>query len=152
MDLFGLTSDRVMRRIHENGARNSIPSLGRSLLIGSFGFCLASLCVFATVAFAERWMYRNLGLGGAYLVWTVLFIIDGACHRLGFRRCKNFLRADCRAVYRQFRRIFSRRPAQQLDPWKDRDVAMGCCVWVVSGSRFRIVDISCPVSIARTAQ
>src|SRR5262245_48392213 len=77
MDLFGLTSDRVMARIHQNGAPGSIPSLGRSLLIGSFGFCIASLCVFATVAFAERWMYRNLGLSGAYVVWTVLFIFLG---------------------------------------------------------------------------
>src|SRR5215813_3495122 len=77
MDLFGLTSDRVMARIHQNGAGSSIPSRGRSLLIGSFGFCFASLCVFATVAFAERWMYRNLGLGGAYVVWTVLFIFLG---------------------------------------------------------------------------
>ena len=75
--MFGLTSDRVMARIHQNGAHNSIPSLGRSLLIGSFGFCLASLCVFATVAFAERWMYRSLGLSGAYAVWTVLFIFLG---------------------------------------------------------------------------
>ena len=77
MDLFGLTSDRVMARIHQNGAPSSIPSLGRSLLIGSFGFCFASLCVFATVAFAERWMYRNLGLSGAYGAWTVLFIFLG---------------------------------------------------------------------------
>jgi hypothetical protein len=75
MDLFGLTADRVMARMRQDD--NSIPSLGRSLLIGSFGFCLASLCVFATVAFAERWMYRNLGLIGAYLVWTVLFIFLG---------------------------------------------------------------------------
>jgi len=77
MDLFGLTHDRVMARIHQNGARSSIPSLGHSLLIGSFGFCFASLCVFATVAFAERWMYRNLGLSGAYVVWTILFIFLG---------------------------------------------------------------------------
>lgn len=77
MDMFGLTSDRVMMRIHQNGLRSSIPSLGRSLLIGGFGFCFASLLVFATVAFAERWMYRNLGLGGAYAVWTVLFILLG---------------------------------------------------------------------------
>jgi len=34
MDLFGLTSDRAPTRIHQNGARSSIPSLGRSLLIG----------------------------------------------------------------------------------------------------------------------
>jgi hypothetical protein len=77
MDLFGLTSDRVMARIHQNGAPGPIPSLGRSLLIGSFGFCFASLCVFATVAFAERWMYRNLSLSGAYVAWTVLFIFLG---------------------------------------------------------------------------
>jgi hypothetical protein len=77
MDLFGLTSDRVIARIHQNGSRSSIPSLGRSLLIGSFGFCFASLCVFATVAFAERWMYRNLGLSGAYVAWIVLFIFLG---------------------------------------------------------------------------
>src|SRR5262245_13841359 len=77
MDLFGLTTDRVMARIHQNGDRSSIPSLGRSIMIGSFGFCIASLCVFATVAVAERWMYRNLGLSGAYVVWTVLFIFLG---------------------------------------------------------------------------
>ena len=77
MDKFGLTADSVMARIHQNGARSSIPSLGRSLLIGGFGFLFASLCVFATVAFAERWMYRNLGLSGAYLAWTVLFIFLG---------------------------------------------------------------------------
>lgn len=53
------------------------PSLGRSLLIGGLGFAIASLCVFATVAFWERWMYRNLGLAGAYLAWTILFILFG---------------------------------------------------------------------------
>ncbi len=55
----------------------NIPSLQRSLLIAGLGFGLASLCVFATVAFAERWMYTQLGLWGAYLVWTVLFILLG---------------------------------------------------------------------------
>jgi hypothetical protein len=77
LDLFGLTSDRVIARLQQNDGRSSIPSLGRSLLIGSFGFCFASLCVFATVAFAERWMYRSLGLSGAYAVWTILFIFLG---------------------------------------------------------------------------
>lgn len=51
MDIFGLTADQVIARIHQNGASVSIPSLGRSILIGSLGFCFASLCVFATVAF-----------------------------------------------------------------------------------------------------
>ena len=77
MDLFGLTADRVMARMRRYESGNSVPSLGRSLLIGSLGFGFASLCVFATVAFAERWMYRNLGLSGAYVVWTVLFILLG---------------------------------------------------------------------------
>ena len=53
------------------------PSLERALLFGGIGFCFASLCVFATVAFAERWMYAQLGLTGAYLAWTALFILLG---------------------------------------------------------------------------
>src|SRR5919112_365828 len=57
--------------------RPTNPSLGRSLLVGAAGFCLVSLCVFATVAFAERWMYARLGLYGAYLAWTALFILLG---------------------------------------------------------------------------
>ncbi len=54
-----------------------IPSLLRAVITGAFGFCAVSLCVFATVAFGERWMYANLGLLGAYLAWTALFIILG---------------------------------------------------------------------------
>lgn len=54
-----------------------VPSLSRSVATGAIGFALASLCVFATVAFAERWMYRTFGEPGAYLVWTVLFILLG---------------------------------------------------------------------------
>lgn len=52
-------------------------SLTRSLLIGGLGFGAVSLAVFATVAFGERWMYENLGVLGAYLVWTALFILLG---------------------------------------------------------------------------
>lgn len=33
--------------------------------------------MFATVAFGERWMYRTLGIVGAYLAWTGLFILLG---------------------------------------------------------------------------
>jgi hypothetical protein len=62
----------------ENEADSApLPSLGTSLVTGSIGFAAASLCVFATVAFAERWMYQNLGLIGAYLAWTALFILLG---------------------------------------------------------------------------
>jgi hypothetical protein len=53
------------------------PTLRRSILTGALGFCAVSLLVFATVAFAERWMYTNLTVLGAYLVWTALFILLG---------------------------------------------------------------------------
>lgn len=55
--------------------RTKLSSLTRSVATGAIGFGLVSLFVFATVAFAERWMYQNLGLVGAYLTWTVLFIV-----------------------------------------------------------------------------
>jgi hypothetical protein len=55
----------------------NVPSLRKSLVTGAIGFGVVSLCVFATVAFAERWMYTHLGVLGAYLVWTALFILLG---------------------------------------------------------------------------
>ena len=57
----------------------AVPSLRKSIATGAIGFSLVSLCVFATVAFAERWMYRNLGVAGSYVAWTVLFVaLSGA--------------------------------------------------------------------------
>ena len=64
-------------RVGSVGGSDRIPSLVRSLVIGALGFALASLSVFATVAFAERWMYMHLGFIGAYLAWTALFILLG---------------------------------------------------------------------------
>jgi len=52
-----------------------LPSLAKSIATGAIGFGVASLCVFATVAFAERWMHQNLGLFGSYITWIVLFIV-----------------------------------------------------------------------------
>ncbi len=52
-------------------------TLAQSALFGALGFGLASLVVFATVAFGESWMYRQLGLAGAYVVWTALFVLLG---------------------------------------------------------------------------
>lgn len=54
---------------------NPHPSLTKSLVTGAIGFGVVSLCVFATVAFAERWMYQNLGLFGSYIAWIALFIL-----------------------------------------------------------------------------
>lgn len=61
---------------------------------GALGFGLASLAVFVTVAFAERWMFQNLGAGGAYLTWTVLFILLGGVALrpvAGWTRTRSFL-------------------------------------------------------------
>jgi hypothetical protein len=52
-----------------------LPSLSKSIVTGAIGFGLVSLCVFGTVAFAERWMYQNLGMLGSYIAWIVLFIV-----------------------------------------------------------------------------
>jgi hypothetical protein len=52
-------------------------SLSGAVLRGAIGFCLVSLLVFATVAFAERWMYTRLTVLGAYLAWTLAFILLG---------------------------------------------------------------------------
>jgi len=54
-----------------------LPSLTRSIVTGAVGFSLVSLCVFATVAFGERWMYRTLGVPGAFIAWAVLFVLLG---------------------------------------------------------------------------
>ena len=53
----------------------SLPALARSIITGAVGFCLVSLCVFATVAFGERWMYRTLGVIGAFIAWALLFVL-----------------------------------------------------------------------------
>jgi hypothetical protein len=77
MNRFGSDTDRMAAPQPSAIGLASAPSLKRFLWIGGLGFGLVSLLVFATVAFAERWMYRNLGLGGAYSVWTILFILLG---------------------------------------------------------------------------
>lgn len=47
----------------------------RQVLRGALGFALVSTAVFSTVAFAERWMYTNLTMIGAYVAWTVMFLV-----------------------------------------------------------------------------
>src|SRR5688500_20210014 len=55
----------------------SVPSLARSVVTGTIGFCLVSLVVFATVAFGEPWLYERFRVTGSYVVWTGLFILLG---------------------------------------------------------------------------
>jgi hypothetical protein len=55
----------------------TLPSLSRAAAIGAVGFSVASLCVFATVAFGERWLYTHVGVAGAYVLWISLFILLG---------------------------------------------------------------------------
>jgi len=60
---------------HTQHHTTTVPSLPKSIATGAVGFGLISVAVFATVAFAERAMYHTFGLLGAYLTWTVLFIL-----------------------------------------------------------------------------
>ncbi len=75
MNLFGLTPDHVESRIRLSGQSTPFPTLKESVYWGSFAFCLASLVVFATVAFGEGWMYRSFGIAGSYAIWTACFIV-----------------------------------------------------------------------------
>jgi hypothetical protein len=77
MNYSGSSDSREAARAGRGSVTGLLPPLRHSILTGALGFCLASLCVFATVAFAERWMYARLGLYGAYLAWTALFILLG---------------------------------------------------------------------------
>lgn len=54
--------------------QEKVPSALVGSFIGGIRFAIASTLVFSTVAFAERWMYQNLTVPGAYGVWTVLFL------------------------------------------------------------------------------
>jgi hypothetical protein len=47
------------------------------MLNGGIGFSIASLGVFATVAFGQRWLYDRLGVTGTYIAWITLFILVG---------------------------------------------------------------------------
>jgi len=71
-----LTPDSVTDSDRIN-AQTSSPSLRQSILTGAIGFSLTSFIVFATVAFAQIWMYQHVGVTGAYLVWIALFILLG---------------------------------------------------------------------------
>jgi hypothetical protein len=72
MSWAGLDAESV--RMRNEGSPAKPMELGVSVLGGAIGFGFASLAVFGSVALAERELYRALGLAGAYLVWTGLFM------------------------------------------------------------------------------
>ena len=75
MSLFGLDPETVLARARAASVQPQIPTLSRSLLFGAIGFGGVSTLVFATVAFGERWLYRRLGIGGTYALWTLIFLL-----------------------------------------------------------------------------
>lgn len=77
MSPFRLTPDSPSSGIRQSDANSTPLSLKRSIVTGGIGFSIASLCVFATVAFAQKWMYDHLSVTGAYIAWITLFILLG---------------------------------------------------------------------------
>lgn len=47
----------------------------RAALLGALGFGAVSVVVYGTVAFAGKWLYRNLTEAGAYSFWAVLYLL-----------------------------------------------------------------------------
>lgn len=45
------------------------------MLLGALGFGGVSVVVYGTVAFAGRWLYRNLTEAGAYSFWAALYLL-----------------------------------------------------------------------------
>ncbi len=74
MTLFGLDPQSVLSRAGNDTPTISVPTLGRSILLGTVGFTIASLVVYGSWALHGRMMYRALGEGGAYAVWAAVFI------------------------------------------------------------------------------
>lgn len=74
MSLVGLDPQSVWSRLENPSRPPAVLALGRSILIGTVGFTLASLVVYGSWAWHGRAMYRALGEGGAYAVWAAVFI------------------------------------------------------------------------------
>lgn len=64
----------------ENQARETSGGGGpltgaRAAVLGALGFGGVSVVVYGTVAFAGRWLYRNLTEAGAYGFWAALYVL-----------------------------------------------------------------------------
>jgi len=47
----------------------------RAAILGALGFGAVSMVVYGTVAFAGKWLYRNLTEAGAYGFWAALYLL-----------------------------------------------------------------------------
>lgn len=79
MRLCGLDPDNIMDRVRLSGAGSRIPSLRRSILVGSLGFTLVGLTSFAVWAFGGRWLESHVGELGLYVACATVFIGGGSC-------------------------------------------------------------------------
>lgn len=78
MSPFRLPPNASSAGVRQPGVGLPPTSLSRSILTGGIGFGLVSLCVFATVAVSQRWLFDRTGVTGAFIIWLTLFILLGA--------------------------------------------------------------------------
>jgi hypothetical protein len=76
-----MTEELTMSGSEANRAQAGLGP-GRAAVLGILGFGVPSLVVYGTVAFAGRWLYRNLTEPGAYAFWAALYLL-GAPWLLG---------------------------------------------------------------------
>jgi hypothetical protein len=72
--MFGFDPQRSIARLGESGEKPSPPTYGSSIAIGSIGFCIISLLVFAIWAFAGKTLSKSIGEGGFYAVCAFAFV------------------------------------------------------------------------------
>ena len=75
MSWFQLDPDSVAERARASGRPTQLPCLGTSVGRGIVGFTTLSVTGFAPWAITGRWLYRNIGEGGLYLVCALVFLV-----------------------------------------------------------------------------
>jgi hypothetical protein len=74
MSMFQLDPESVAERARASGQPVEILCLGTSLQRGILGFTALSIAGFAPWAIFGRWLYRNVGEGGLYIVCALVFL------------------------------------------------------------------------------
>ena len=72
--MFGFDPDTTIADLTESADAPTIRNYRSDVLIGSLGFCIISLLVFAIWAFSGRALSRSIGEGGFYAVCAVAFV------------------------------------------------------------------------------